>query len=62
MKICNYAKGQTNSKWFFQVDVSSKKRAKKFDFLPKSTMNEFVRSFFGGIRGYQKVLSKLTDL
>ena len=26
------AKGQTNSKWFFQVDVSSKKRTNKFDF------------------------------
>ena len=31
-------------------------------FLPNSTKNEFVRSFFGRIRGYQRVLSKLTDL
>jgi hypothetical protein len=30
--------------------------------LPNSTKNEFVRSFFGRIRGYQKVLSKLSDL
>jgi hypothetical protein len=26
------AKGQTNSKWFFQADVSSKNRTNKFDF------------------------------
>ena len=25
-------RGQTNSKWFFQADVSSKKRTNKFDF------------------------------
>ena len=28
-------------------------------FLPNSTKNEFVRSFFGRIRGYQKVLQFL---
>ena len=27
-----YAKGQTKSKWFFQVNVSSKKRTKEFNF------------------------------
>ena len=26
-------KGQTNSKWFFQADVSSKNRTTKFDFF-----------------------------
>ena len=31
-QIPNHAKGQTNLKWFFQMDVSSKKRTKKFDF------------------------------
>ena len=30
--------------------------------MPNSTKNEFVRSFFGRIRGYQKVLSNLSDL
>ena len=29
---CNLHKGQTNSKWFFQADVSSKKWTNKFDF------------------------------
>ena len=28
----SYDKGQTNSKLFFQADVSSKKRTNKFDF------------------------------
>ena len=30
--------------------------------IRRSSKNELVRSFFGRIRGYQKVLSKLTDL
>ena len=30
--ICRLLKGQTNSKWFFQANVSSKKRTTKFDF------------------------------
>ena len=28
--VCT-SKGQTNSKWFFQADVSSKKRKNEFD-------------------------------
>ena len=31
-------------------------------FWPNSIKNEFVCSFFGRIRGYQKVVSKLSDL
>ena len=34
----------------------------EFGFLPNSTMIELFCSFFGRIRGQQKVLSKLTDL
>ena len=49
-------KGQTNSKWFFQADVSSKKRTNKFDFTT------CFRSFFGRKWRYQKDISKLTDL
>ena len=30
-QLLNWPKGQTNSKWFFQADVSSKKRMIKFD-------------------------------
>ena len=58
------SKGQTKSYCFFQADDSSKKRTNEFVlfFFSNSTKNEFVRSFFGRIRGYQKVLSKLTDL
>ena len=29
---CELSKGQKNSKWFFQADVSSKKRTNKFDY------------------------------
>ena len=38
-------KGQKNSKWFFQVDVSSKKRTNKFDFTtmkPQVDLFSFV--------------------
>ena len=31
------AKGLTKSKWFFQADVSSKKRTNKFDFTTMIT-------------------------
>ena len=43
-------RGSFLSKYFLQNPYSN------------STKNEFVRSFFGRIRGYQKVLSKLSDL
>ena len=29
---CEWSNGQTNSKWFFQANISSKKRTNKFDF------------------------------
>ena len=34
-------KGQTNSNWFFQADVSSKKRTNKFNFTTRQLV--FVR-------------------
>ena len=55
-------KGQLISKGLLLSSKSSKKRTNEFGFLPNSTMIELFRSFFGGIRGWQKVLSKLTDL
>ena len=55
-------KGQIISKQFLVSSDSSKKQTNEFVFWPNSTKNEFVRSFFGRIRGYQKVLSKLSDL
>ena len=51
-------KGQSISKCFFGVSISSKKRTKTVRFPPK---NDF-RSFFWGNRRYQKAISKLTDL
>ena len=57
--ICN---GQIISKWFLVSSDSSKKRTNEFVFWPNSIKNEFVRLFFGRIRGYQKVFSKLSDL
>ena len=32
------------------------------EWIRRISKNEFIRSFFGRIRGYQKVLSKLSDL
>ena len=55
-------KGQIISKRLLVSSDSSKKRTNEFGFLPNSIKNEFVRSFFGRIRGYQKVLSKLSVL
>ena len=50
-------KGKIISKQLLVSSDSSKKQTNKFGFfLPESTKNEFVRSFFGRIRGYQKVL------
>ena len=46
----------------FKPTILPKNERTNSVFLPNSTKNEFVRSFFGRIRGYQKVLSKLTDL
>ena len=46
----SFSKGQTNSKWFFQAEDFSKKQTNEFGlFLSNSTMNEFVRLFFGRI-------------
>ena len=59
MILYMYAKGRTNSKWFFQVDVSSKKRTNKFHF---TTFRLVFRSFFGRKWRHQKDISKLTDL
>ena len=48
---------------FFQADNTSKKKKEPILlFLQNSTLIELFRSFFGSIRGQQKVLSKLTDL
>ena len=58
----SFAKGQIISKGLLVSSDSSKKRKNEFGFLPDSAKNELVRSFFGRIRGYQKVLSKLSDL
>ena len=49
-------------KRFFKPTIPPKKERTNSFFLPNSTKNEFVRSFFGGIRGYQKGFLKLTDL
>jgi hypothetical protein len=41
----HFFKGQTNSKWFFQADVSSKKWTNKFDFttmIPQVDLFSFV--------------------
>ena len=53
------AKGQLISKWLFGVFNFFQKTNKN---MSHSSKNEFVHSFFGRIRGYQKLLSKLTDL
>ena len=47
---------------FFKPTIPPKNERMNSVFLPDSTKNEFVRSFFGGNRGYQKDLSKLSDL
>ena len=55
-------KGQTKSKWFFQANVSSKKRTNEFDFttmIPKVDLFSFV--FLEKIED-TKDISKLTDL
>ena len=43
-KICSLTKGQTKSKWFFQADVSSKKRTNEFDFttIYNDTLGQLV--------------------
>ena len=50
---------QTNSKWFFQADVSSKKQTNKFNFTTCRLV--FVR-FFGRKWRHQIDISKLIDL
>ena len=47
---------------FLKPTIPPKNKRTNSFFLPNSTMNEFIRLFFRGIRGYQKFLSKLTDL
>jgi hypothetical protein len=44
---------------FFKPRIPPKNERKNSFFWPNRTINEFFRSFFGGIRGCQKVLSKL---
>ena len=52
------AKGQTKSKLFFQVEVSSKKRSNEFYF---NIIIPGVDLFFRRNRRHQKDISKLTD-
>ena len=52
-------KGQTNSKWFFKADVSSKKRMNKFNFTTCQLV--FVR-FLEESEDTKKTILKLTDL
>ena len=52
-------KGQTISKGLFDILEFSQKTNERIRF---SSKNEFVRLFFGRIREYQKVLSKLSVL
>ena len=53
-------KGQTKSKWFFQANISSKKRTSKSDFT--NLIPQFnLFSFFGRNWRCQKDISKLTD-
>ena len=59
LKLSCVSEGQTNLKWFFQANLSSKKRTKKFDF---TTCRLVFRSFFGRRWRPQKYISKLTDL
>ena len=51
-----HTKGQTNSKWFFQAEVSSKKQTNKFDFTTCRLV--FVR-FFGRKWRHQKRHSEI---
>ena len=55
----NCGEGQIISKGLFGVLEFSQKRN---EWIHRSSKNEFVRSFFGRIWGYQKVLSRLSDL
>ena len=57
-----YLKVRQSRNVSFKPMILPKQERMNSGFLPNSTKNEFVRSFFGRIRGYQKVLSKLTDL
>ena len=54
-----HVKGQTNSKWIFHADVSSKKTNEQIRFYYLSTC---FRSYFGRKWRDQKYISKLTDL
>ena len=51
-------KGQTNSKWFFQANVSSKKTNEQIQLYYLLTC---FRSFFGRKWRHQKDISELTD-
>ena len=52
-------KGQTKSKWFFQADVFSKERTKKFNF---TTMRLAFARFLEEIEDAKKDISKLIYL
>ena len=53
------AKGQTNSKWFFSADVSSKKTNEQIQLY---YLLACFCSFFERKWRHQKVISKLTDI
>jgi hypothetical protein len=58
-----FNKGQIILKQLLVYSDSSKKTNDRISFFAlNSTKNKVVRSFFGRIRGYQKVLLKLSDL
>ena len=58
-----FAKGEKNSKWFFQVDVSSKKQTNEFYLLLLWNLRlTFIGLLFGGNWRHQKNISKLSDL
>ena len=47
--------GKSRNVSFKLTILSKNERTNSGFFLPNSTKNEFVRSFFGRIRGYQKI-------
>ena len=60
--IWHLLKGQTNSKWFFQADVSSKKQTNKFDFTKGGFKSEDTGEFLHLQRKYSKSLSWAENL
>ena len=57
------SKGQTKAYFFFKPTILPRnEQTNYFQLSNSATMIELFRSFFGRIRGQQKVLLKLTDL